>query len=160
MDGNLERWIELRDDDALAIRESTDPTPHSPPRLAWLGGSDALTEEETFFSEILQSVLIPAGTRQLKASCWYQIFTTEEELTVYDEVFFALFDHRSYESVALLGAITNLDETDVWTMHTQTIAAPELNGLQVWFGAVGNNDDSYPTDFYVDSCSLVATVCN
>jgi len=164
MDGTREVWLELRDDDRVAIGDSTihptAPAPHSPPRLAWLGGADAVGDEDYFFSEILQSVVIPAGTRQLRASCWYQISTSEEELELYDDVFFALFDDESYESVAALGAISNLDETNVWTVHTRTIAAPQLNGLQVWFGAVGNNDSTFPTDFYIDSCSLVATVCN
>jgi len=150
-------WIEdLRyTDQSMIITEDSDA--HSGGYSAWyLGVLDTATEQS--YLDLLQYVTIPPNTKRLRLSGMYELFNGVKAADE-DYVFAGLFQ-GSEEMLEFHQWFGDDPEAYPWTafeyLAPQTLLEDVL-GLEVTFDIYGYNWDS---EFYFDTLSLEATVCN
>jgi hypothetical protein len=165
-DQNSGEWFEYRDDEGLGIIQASASTPpaQTPTRIARLGGAlpvvDTAPEEgDYFYSEVSQSVLIPEGTVDLTASCWYQVRSAAAAGS--DYAAFILEEEETLKELYRFRHISNAEASTSWTSFSDGMnpTTAGIAGVYVWFTAFGVEDHANVSTFYIDSCSLVATVC-
>ncbi len=128
--------------------------PHTPVYVAWLGGGEGGNDDSNSLS---QTVAVPAGAVRLELSFFYQVWTDE------------LPDNHNHMEVRvrstgasprdeLLLTLHNQDETRVWTGFRATIDTATWAGSDMVLEFSGSSIDGF-TAFFVDSISLVATIC-
>lgn len=156
-DGNFDQlsgvWQEASSNGFTLIRDSSElpgVIPESGDYAAWLGGV-ALEE-----SGLLQVVTVPEGTVQLTASGYYGLVTTD--VGDGDFGYVALADGEAN----VLGSFAEWypeDAVQPWNGFTATLDAASLAGTDVLFVIGSSTDDFDDSNFFFDSMSLTATVC-
>ncbi len=115
---------------------------------AWLGGDDSVHEV------LSQTIYIPPVVSQLHVRYWQQISTIDGGGS--DVLSLTL---RSAAGVPLqvLDWLTDQQAGTTWQQRAITIPATSYAGqsLQLVFEAV--NDSSFPTSFFIDNVSIIAT---
>jgi hypothetical protein len=129
--------------------------PHTEVFIAWLGGGEALVDEQNSLSQV---VTVPAGAVRIELSFFYQIWS--EDLP--DDHNYLRVNLRSVDAGPTEGelvAFHNQDETVIWTRFEATLDATEWAGSDIVLEFTGTGIQGY-TNFFVDTISLVATVCD
>jgi hypothetical protein len=128
--------------------------PHTRVYVAWLGNGEGGNDDTNSLS---QTVTVPAEADRLELSFFYQVWADE------------LPDDQNHMEVRvratgaspaeeLLLTLHNQDATRVWTGVRSSIDAATWAGSDMVVELSGSSADGY-TAFFVDSISLVATVC-
>jgi hypothetical protein len=128
--------------------------PHTPSYIAWLGGGQGLLDESNALS---QATTVPSGTVRLDLSFFFQIWSQDlpdstNHMTV------SLRPVEADPSEGELVTFYNQDVTLIWTRFHATVDATAWAGSDIVLGFGGTGIGGY-THFFVDSVSLVATVC-
>jgi hypothetical protein len=150
-------WVEVIHYTDQSTIVTADESAESGGYSAWyLGVVDTTTRQS--YLDLLQYVTIPPNTKQLRLSGMYQLWNG---VTAPDEDFVVagLFE-GSTELLAFHEWSGEDLETDVWTAFDYVAPRARLQavlGLEVTFDIYGYNWDS---EFYFDTLSLEATVCN
>lgn len=160
--GNLdlasEDWVELGETYPQVIFPyDYIPTlfPHTPVNVAWLGNGEAGFDESNSLS---QTLAVPAGAVRLELSFFYQIWT-DELPDDHNRLEVRLRSTAASPSDESFLTLHNQDATRVWTGFRATIDATEWAGGDATLEFSGTSIDGYSA-FFVDSISLVATVCD
>ena len=128
--------------------------PHTEAFIAWLGGGEALVDEQNSLSQV---VTVPVGTVRIELSFFYQIWS--EDLP--DDHNYLRVNLRSVHAEPTDGELVtfhNQDETVVWTRFNATLDATGWAGTDIVLSFSGTGIQGY-TNFFVDTISLVASVC-
>jgi hypothetical protein len=128
--------------------------PHTELYIAWLGGGEGLMDEA---NSLAQTVSIPTGAVRLELSFFYQIWT-EELPDNHNHLAVTLRSTESNQSDEEVVTFYNQDKTRIWTGFRSTIDAGDWAGSDAILNFNGTGIDGF-THFFVDSISLVATVC-
>jgi len=128
--------------------------PHTEPNVAWLGGGEGLMDESNSLSQV---VSVPAGAVRLELSFFYQIWT-EELPDGHNHLAVSLRSTEANGTDLTLVTFYNQDKTRVWTGFRSTLDATDWAGSDATLEFSGTGIDGF-THFFVDSISLVATVC-
>jgi len=133
--------------------------PQSAPNHAWLGGltaADASPPRATISDQVFQDVTLPADTSLVTVSGFFAGQTNEGA---------GVFDRFSLDIVQTNGTVIEnvlkLDNSNVnnsYAPFVKTIGAP-LAGKTVRLRMTSTHDDSFVTNFFIDSLSLKATHC-
>lgn len=147
-------WVQATNSTSPMITEaSTVPmTAQSSPYIAWLGGLDNASES------LSQTVTVPASMTSATFSFYYYIDTAETSLTdAYDMMNAQITDATG---VVLLNVVTlsNLDTTTAWTRYSVTLNS-SYAGRTIIVRFSDTTDSSNPTDFFIDTVSLLVTSC-
>jgi hypothetical protein len=128
--------------------------PHTQVFVAWLGSGEGAGDSNS----LSQTVAIPAGTVRLELSFYYQVWTEElpDDTNRFDV---RLLSPDMTPSDLDLFTLHNQDQTRVWTGFRTSIDATAWAGSDAILEFAGSSPDSY-TAFFVDTISLVATVCD
>jgi len=128
--------------------------PHTPVYIAWLAGGEAGFEESDSLS---QEVAIPKGTVRLELTFFYQVWADDlaDDTNQLDVTLRASASSQSAEPIV---TFHNQDETRVWTRFSATIDGSDWAGEHAVLEFHGIQAEGF-TAFFVDSISLVATVC-
>jgi hypothetical protein len=137
------------------------------PRSAWLGGFDATVTEETgdyYIAIIWQEVTIPPRTVRLSAQCQVLMQTDVNDNEVHALLEFMLQDSDTFEQLTLFEDVDNNATENVWFPIGWDLELPELERLDlldrtVTVALASFNDDIDDANFFVDNCSVVATIC-
>lgn len=138
--------------DPIVFDSGTLPvTPHSGDYAAWLGGVNGATRT------LYQDVSIPAGATNIRLSLYRRIATEELGGGVYDTFSLTL---RNTSNAVLENVVdwNNGDTVGTWTVFDH-VATGEYGGQTVRVHLTSTNDNSYNTNFFIDSLALQATVC-
>jgi hypothetical protein len=121
--------------------------PHTGSASAWLCGNNGCSDS------MYQTVTVPAGTTSAAFSCYVYV-TTQETSHAYD---YLRIQVRSTSGSVLRTIATYSDgsTTGTWLHATADLSA--YAGQSVQLALVATNDASYPTSFYVDDVSLLAS---
>jgi len=128
---------------------------HTPIFIAWLGGGEGgLMNEQNALSQVVH---VPNGAVRLELSFFYQIW---EQAGLDDSQNYLEVHLRSDEADKDETLVTfyNQDNTRVWTGFTATLDAADWAGTDATLEFAGSAVGGY-THFFVDTISLVATVC-
>ena len=134
--------------------------PQSAPYKAWMGGfagSDIGASSAT--DEIHEDVAIPAGTTKLVLTGYYTVGTNENPNdAVYDTASVDLIQTNGtpIENALQLSNLTNTGAT--YAQFTYTFTS-NLAGQTVRFRITSTNNANNLTNFFFDTLSLQATVC-
>ena len=128
--------------------------PHTETYIAWLGGGEGLMDESNSLSQVVR---VPAGAVRLELSFFYQIWT-EELPDNHNHLAVTLRSMESSQSDEEIVTFYNQDKTRVWTGFRTTIDATDWVDSDAILEFSGIGIDGF-THFFVDSISLVATVC-
>jgi hypothetical protein len=129
--------------------------PHTSPYVAWLGGGEGGLDES---NSLAQVVHIPAGTVRLELTFFYEIWTEEGLPDDHNRLQVSLLSTESSQTDEELVTFHNQDATRVWRRFTTTIDPTPWAGSDATLYFSGTGIDGF-THFFVDSISLVATVC-
>jgi hypothetical protein len=140
----------LRADAASALL-GFEVSPPSEPNLVWLGGIEGDTQS------VSQSVTIPAGAKTLILSGTVWVGTEQADLSNGDRAALGFVD--AFGAGTDFVTFTPADATDDWTTFSDSMPSGELAGQQLDFGLASVTDGSANTNFFFDSLSLVANVC-
>jgi hypothetical protein len=146
-------WIEVSSGGFPLIQDAAglgSVTPHSGSYAAWLGG--APLED----SGLGQPVLVPEGTVSLTASGFFGLTSTDPGLADYAYATIGSDDSGIAQTFAMWDP---RDATTPWVPFTSTTDAADLAGLSLTFLIGSTTDDVENTNFFFDSLSLTATVC-
>jgi hypothetical protein len=143
-------WVQTGPGALPIISDSSPVTEHSAPYLAWLGQENDLT------LSLHQTVSVPMGTTHLQLRGEYWI-TTEETPggTIYDDMRVELRSGGSL--LETLKWWSNLNTTSSWTPFTID-AVGNYAGQTIRLEFRSTNDNAFPTNFFIDSVVLDATV--
>jgi hypothetical protein len=121
--------------------------PHTGSASAWFCGSNNCSDS------MYQNVAVPAGTTSAAFSAYVYV-TTQETSHAYD---YLRIQVRSTSGSVLKTIATYSDgsTTGSWLHVTSDLSA--YAGQTVQLALVATNDASYPTSFYVDDVSLIAS---
>ncbi len=169
VDGNLDslspNWQQASSSGYYIVSADTSIDPDNAPILAetspyfaWLGGVPGE------FSEIFQRVSLPEGTISLQLSFYYRIassVTTDD----FDVAGARLRNATGDDELYVFADWANQDESLGWQPFEASIDAASWAGddVQVYFFAQMSeraDGDESNTNFFIDSVSLVATVCD
>lgn len=160
--GNLESgyegWTEMSENyDHVIFVYGYIPTlqPHTTPYVAWLGGGEGLLDESNSLSQV---VSVPAGAAELKLSFFYQIWTEEGLPDDHNHLQVSVRSTEADGTDDEIVTFYNQDETRVWTHFSATIDAIPFAGSYAILEFSGTGIDGF-THFFIDTISLVATVC-
>jgi hypothetical protein len=160
-------WLQTTTNDYYILGDEEDNAVIlTEPRSAWLGGFDATVTEETgdyYVSVIWQDVTIPLGTVRLSAQCQVLVQTDVND-EVHALLEFMLQDSDTFDQLTLLENVNNRATENVWFEIGRDIERPELERLDlldrtVTVALAAFNDDEDAANFFVDNCSIVATIC-
>lgn len=129
--------------------------PHSAEFIAWLGGGEGLLDE---YNSLTQTVRVPPRTATLELSFYYQVWPEDGLPESQNQMTVNLLPEDGEASVEPIVVLYNQDDTRVWTRFATTIDAGALAGSEAVLQFSGTGVGGY-THFFVDSISLVATVC-
>lgn len=145
----------------IASELDTGITAHTPSRYAWMGG--AVNE----LSAVTQQVDLPDGTQELALSFYYIIGTADSPP---DDLNHMGVQLRSADGSTVLYDFVewaNQDEILSWTKFTDTVDVSAWAGTEVqlyfWCESVGGVQgmtDVNTSNFFVDTVTLSATVCD
>jgi hypothetical protein len=139
-------------------------TPLSAPNHAWLGGetaADATPPRATISDQLFQDVTFPADTSLVTVSGFSAGQTDEAPGTVFDR--FSLDIVQTNGTV--IENVLKLDNTKVTASYAPFVKTLSAGGLAQVVGktvrlrATSTHDDSFVTNFFIDSLSLKATHC-
>jgi hypothetical protein len=128
--------------------------PHTELYVAWLGGGEGLMDESNSLSQV---VGVPTGAVRLELSFFHQIWT-EELPDNHNHLAVTLRSTEANQSDEEIVTFYNQDETRVWTGFRTTLDATNWAGSGAILEFSGTGIDGF-THFFVDSISLIATVC-
>ena len=167
--GGAWEWTSILYDDMIVAQWSSTPMADTPTWLSWMGG------EPSEVSEMWQTVTLPEGTQSITVS--FKYYLRGDELYYYDDHSMAGAELWSGDGNAFLYefmTVGNQDADSTWTEFTETIDATSWAGTEVqlyfWVSVgpylyeCGEYPDYYycdfgVMDFFVDTTSLTATVC-
>ena len=132
-------------------------TAETPPNIAHLGGDD------NQYSGMFQTIMIPVGARTMTMTGYRWAETTESVLDPYDYMGIQMWeDALNPVTGTRVGTFIQSDNTmptNGWVQFMGTISVAAYAGQTVDLDMWGDTDVSNITDFYVDSLSLTAFVC-
>jgi hypothetical protein len=151
-DLGLDSWVTQSQSGAPAIvGESVAPvSAHSPPNLAWLGGSIAVDDW------ISQVVAVTPANATLKVSFFILIETLETDANAYDVIAVKTYIGTEVQTHLTL---SNVHANSGYAFYEVDIP-PVLAGTSIDLSIETSNDGSQPTAFYVDSLSFTAQTCD
>jgi hypothetical protein len=127
-------------------------TEQSAPYDAWLGGlqgTDVLWQDFT----------VPARTKQILLSGFYEVRTGETAATAIDTASIA-FVQTNDTPIAVVQALDNTKKTTTWTtLNFAVTNAPSLSGMTIRLKMTSTNTATLFTSFWWDTLSLKATHC-
>jgi hypothetical protein len=129
--------------------------PHTEPYVAWLGGGEGLMDES---NSLTQVVSVPAATARLDLTFFYQIWTEDGLPDDHNYMRVRLLSSEASEDLEEIVTFHNQDATRVWTRFTASLDAGRWAGSDVALEFSGIGIDGF-THFFVDSITLLATVC-
>lgn len=138
------------------------PTPHSAPYKAWLGGaagSDADPPQASLTDQMYQDVVIPAGSTQVTVTGFYIVGTNESamETIAYDTFRLDVIQPNGTPIENVL-TLSNLTPVATFTAFSKTLTT-NVAGQTIRLRATSTNDDTFHTNFFLDTLSLKATYC-
>jgi hypothetical protein len=128
--------------------------PHTALFIAWLGGGEGLLDEQNSLS---QTVRVPAGAVRLELSFFYQISSADLP-DGHNHLRVSLRSTAADPSDGELVTFYNQDRTDVWTRFSAKVDATAWADSVVVLEFSGTAIGGF-TNFYVDTISLLVTVC-
>jgi len=137
----------------LAPTDPTYPLPVTPQTgnyAVWMGGLDSATRS------IYQDVVIPAGATNVSVT-GYRYIATEEIAGVYD-TWTATLRNTGGGVIETLGSFTNADALEAWTVFAYS-PITNIGGQTIRLHLENTNDITNNTNFFIDSLTLSATVC-
>jgi hypothetical protein len=134
-----------------AMDGTSGPAEHSPPYKAWLGGFNGSGVTDVLH----QDVAIPAMTKQLVLTGFYQVRTDESGSTVYDTASVALIQTTGTLIETAL-AVSNATPRSTWTAFAHPFGQ-DMSGQTVRLRLTSRSDTSRPTSFFFDTLALTAT---
>ena len=142
--------------DRLIFPEDYIPTlrSHSYPNVAWLGGGEAQPDE---YNSLSQVVRVPSGTVRLELSFFYQI-RADELPDDHNQLQVNILATQANQTDREVAVFYNQDAAFAWAKFKTTLEASEWAGHDVILEFSGTGIDGY-TSFFIDSVSLLATVC-
>lgn len=127
-------------------------TEHSAPYDAWLGG---LAGTDVLF----QNITVPARTRLLILTGFYEVRTGETVATAVDTGSLAFTDTNN-TPIVVAQSLDNTKKTTTWSTINFSVAnAPMLSGMTIRLRMTSTNNGSLFTSFWWDTLSLKATHC-
>jgi len=132
----------------------------SAPYLVFLGGitgSDVSPAQSHVTDQMFQDFTVPPGTTQLVLTGFYQVGTTDDPSFPFDTADVALIQTNGSPIEDVL-ALSNQTSTTDWVPLTHTFTT-NLSGQTVRLRLTSTNDDSFNTNFFFDTFSIVATHC-
>jgi len=127
------------------------------PYVAWVGGVGE-DDAPVLFSRVLQQVRIPASATAVDFECLIWIDSADSATVRRDYLNIELLD-TSENIVGSFGFVSNTDFSDDYVLYGASVSVSALSGDTVFFNMSAEQNASLPTDFVVDSCSLVVTAC-
>ena len=125
---------------------------HSAPFDAWLGGLAGT-------DVISQDVAVPARTRLLILTGFYEVRTGETVATAVDTGSMAFVDTNN-SPIATVQSLDNTKKTTTWTTLNYAVSnAPMLSGTTIRLRMTSTNNATLFTSFWWDTLSLKATHC-
>ena len=144
-------------DDSLLLLEGVEP--HSDDHLAWVGGVP--NDNRGYEVSFSQTVIIPEGVTELAFTGMIRIQTDEPDSDeMYDRVFIQLLDLEEQRVWQFTGQ-SNQQAGDAWVEidpidpHFSDLSF--IRGRTLIFRGFSLTDDQFPTHFFFDSLSLIAT---
>jgi hypothetical protein len=168
-------WYEYTSDGTATVNpqeylSSAGVTAHSGKNAVWLGGEgstytfDDGTVGEFFVIDL--DLTIPVGTTDITLSCYYQTQTEETASTVQtsrDGMVAWLWDYKLKESAYRFQTWGPANSSPGWHAFSNTArgaTAAALAGRALSLEFYAEVDNVRRSDFFIDTCSLKATVCN
>jgi len=144
-------WVEMGNPTYPMVVNASDAgiSAQSGSRIAWLGGFESSTDA------LYQDVAVPAGQGALEVTGYYRINSQEVLSGVYD-VFTIDLVTTSNTVLEHVLQRTNLDATSGWTAFDYH-AIGNYGGQTVRLRMSSRNDDTFVTNFFVDTMVLDAT---
>jgi hypothetical protein len=146
-------WIEVSTNGFPLIQDATQldaVSPQSGGYAAWLGG--APLED----SGLAQPVFIPEGTVSLTVAGYFGLTTSDTGLNDYATIAVGSEDTGVN---AIMQMWDPRNAVTPWVAFSGTTDAADLAGLSLTFLIASTTDDAANTNFFFDSLSLKATVC-
>ncbi|HEX6276318.1 MAG TPA: hypothetical protein VFZ53_24930 [Polyangiaceae bacterium] len=152
---NWTHFVDPEGTEIIVAGASLGVTPESAPNVAHFGGVDEL------YTEIFQSIQVPAGATTLTLTGYRHITTDEDVGGVYDLLSFQLYED-AFDANTLIdefARVSNLNPTNGWVAFTYSVDVSAYAGQIIDLDMWSDTDSSYSTNFYVDSLALTARVC-
>ncbi len=128
--------------------------PHSPAFATWIGG------DNNSIDQVFQDVAIPAATTAIRLKGQRLVATQETVATAFDKLFFEIQTPGGVllEPVGGAPTFSNLNTVTAFTPFDFPLTG-NYAGQTIRVRLHGTTDVSLPTNFFLDSIALEATVC-